>query len=192
MPTALLLIADGSEEIEFVTPYDVLTRAGFSVKSAGVNLENRTHAVCSRNVRILPDEPAVQTMVGATDFDVLILPGGGPGAKTFCDTPEVLDLIRTYRAAGKVVAFICAATTALVKSGGDKVKVTSHPSVKAEIEAQGWQYADEEERVVVDREVITSRGPGTAILFSLTIVEALVGKGKREEIAGPMICASTL
>jgi protein DJ-1 len=110
-------------------------------------------------------------------------------------------LIRTYRDAGKYVACICAGTTALVtsvKDGGktqglestNTAKVTSHPSVKQEIVDAGWDYS--EERVVVDGKVITSRGPGTALLFSLAIVEALSGKAKRDEVAGPMVCASTL
>lgn len=73
-----------------------------------------------------------------------------------------------------------------------KVRVTSHPSVKKEIEDAGWEYAPDEERVVVDGKVITSRGPGTAMLFGLTIVEALCGKREREEITGPMICAREL
>lgn len=75
---------------------------------------------------------------------------------------------------------------------GKKCQVTSHPSVKQEIVDAGWSYADDKERVVVDGKVITSRGPGTALLFSLTIVETLLGKEKRDEVQGPMICAETL
>lgn len=73
-----------------------------------------------------------------------------------------------------------------------KVPVTSHPSVKKEIVDAGWDYAPDSERVVVHGKVITSRGPGTAMLFGLTIVEALRGREKREEITGPMICAKEL
>jgi protein DJ-1 len=132
---------------------------------------------------------------------ILILPGGGPGAKAFCESEEVLRLIREFRNEGKHVAFICAATTALVEStkapkaegvASEKCKVTSHPSVKQGIEDAGWTYADDKERVVIDGKVITSRGPGTALLFSLTIVETLMGKAKRDEVHGPMICAETL
>ena len=112
-------------------------------------------------------------------------------------------MIHSYRAAGKHTAFICAATTALVAStkwaerieglqSNGKVRVTSHPSVKKEIVDAGWQYAPDEERVVVDNKVITSRGPGTAMLFGLTIVEELCGKVKRDEITGPLICAKEL
>jgi len=197
MPSAIILIADGTEEIEFVTPYDVLTRAGFRVQSIGIDLRN-PYATCSRNIKILPDTKEIPSTPNA---DILILPGGAPGAKTFCQSQEVQHLIRAYRDAGKWTAFICAGTTALVTSvkGGGKteglestkgVRVTSHPSVRAEIEEMGWEYS--EDRVVVDGKVITSRGPGTAMLFALTIVEVLAGKEKRDEVGGPMVLASSL
>jgi protein DJ-1 len=158
---------------------------------------------CSRGVKIIPDIPSPHEipdrLVDAAD--ILILPGGGPGAKTFCQSEEVLRLIREFRNEGKWVATICAATTALVESArlpraegeaAKTCKVTSHPSVKQEIVDAGWTYAGERERIVIDGKVITSRGPGTALLFSLAIVEALAGKAKRDEVEGPMICAETL
>ncbi|KAF2434754.1 DJ-1 [Tothia fuscella] len=197
MPSALILIADGSEEIEFVTPYDVLIRAGFQVHSVGVNLKD-SFATCTRNIKIIPDTTEIPS---TTECDILILPGGGPGAKIFSSTDAVQHLIHSYRDAGKWVAAICAGTTALVasvKGGGKteglestkKVKVTSHPSVKDEIVKAGWEYS--EDRVVVDGKIITSRGPGTALAFSLEIVERLCGKEKRDEVSGPMVCVSTL
>ncbi|KAF2741181.1 DJ-1 [Polyplosphaeria fusca] len=197
MPKALILIADGSEEIEFVTPYDVLVRAGFDVVSAGVKLENEQYAHCTRNIRILPDHPTLSSVPSQSaheTFDILILPGGGPGAKTFSTNETALELIHNFRQAGKWVAAICAGTTAIVasqeKHGGGKAKVTSHPSVQEQVEKAGWEYPDG--RVVVDEKVITSRGPGTAMLFALTIVEQISGKEKRDEVAGPMIVAETL
>jgi protein DJ-1 len=157
----------------------------------------------SRNIRIVPDYQTLDSIplqTAHSHFDILILPGGAPGAKTFCSNSTVLDLINDFRKAGKWVAAICAATTALVaaekKSGSEagegteKVTVTSHPSVKEEVEQAGWQYS--EERVVVDGKVITSRGPGTAMLFALTIVEEICGKEKRGEVAGPMVVAEIL
>lgn len=111
-----------------------------------------------------------------------------------------MRLVCEFRNEAKYVGCICAGTTALVESAktrgegqaGEKCTVTSHPSVKQQIVDAGWSYAGDEERVVVDGKIITSRGPGTAILFSLTMVEALMGKAKREEVHGPMICAATL
>ncbi|KAF1851859.1 DJ-1 [Cucurbitaria berberidis CBS 394.84] len=197
MPKALILIADGSEEIEFVTPYDVLTRAGFEVKSAGVQLKNEGYAHMTRNIRIVPDHTTLQAVPSQNaheNFDILILPGGGPGAKTFSTSDTVLDMVANFRKAGKWVAAICAGTTALVAAekarGGGTGKVTSHPSVTEEVKGAGWEYS--EERVVVDGKIVTSRGPGTALLFALTIVEVISGKEKRDEVAGPMVVAETL
>ncbi|KAK5148539.1 hypothetical protein LTR04_000620 [Oleoguttula sp. CCFEE 6159] len=143
---------------------------------------------------------------------MVILPGGAAGSAAFCASDAALRLVREFRDEGKWVASICAGTTALVASVGThpdggrgggggsereresarRVRVTSHPSVKAEIVAAGWEYADEAERVVVCGKVITSRGPGTALAFSLALVEALAGREKREEVMGPMVCAETL
>jgi protein DJ-1 len=151
----------------------------------------------TRNIRIVPDHPSLTSLPHqpiSQHYDILILPGGGPGAKTFCATSEVLDLINEFRKAGKWVATICAATTALVaaqkQSDGEKGRVTSHPSVKEEVEKGGWEYS--EERVVVDGKLVTSRGPGTAMLFALTIVELLCGREKRDEVEGPMVTAESL
>jgi len=157
-------------------------------------------------VRIVPDIPAPHSIPDRflDACSILILPGGGPGAATFCADDSVLRLIREFRNEKKHVAFICAGTTALVAStdsafagevkdaAAEKCRVTSHPSVKQQIVEKGWEYAGDEERVIVDGKVITSRGPGTAMLFSLTIVEELLGKEKRNEIEGPMVCADKL
>jgi protein DJ-1 len=114
----------------------------------------------TRNIRIVPDYLSLASAHSPEDYDILILPGGGPGAKTFSTTPPVLDLINSFRKADKWVAAICAGTTALVAAdkahGHGKSKVTSHPSVVAEIKSGGWEYS--EERVVVDGKVVTSRG----------------------------------
>jgi len=150
-------------------------------------------------VRIIPD---TTTLPSTPTTDILILPGGAPGAATFAADAGVQRLIRAYRGGGRATAFICAATTALAAAvaGADnkdgeaarRVRVTSHPAVKEQLVAAGWEYAPDAERVVVDGGVITSRGPGTALLFALTIVEVLCGAAKREEVAGPLICASEL
>lgn len=117
----------------------------------------------SRNIRIIPDHAKLSSIPSQTDrqdFDILILPGGAPGAKAFCESNEVLELISKFRESDKWVATICAATTALIAStkkfGGAKTTVTSHPSVAEEIKQAGWEYS--EDRIVVKGGVITSRG----------------------------------
>ena len=142
----------------------------------------------------LPSEPTT---------DILILPGGLPGSKTFATNEDVQRLIRAYRDSGRWTAFICAATTALVSSvqgagqeadleSSNKVRVTSHPSVRQQIVDAGWDYASDDHRVVVDGRVITSRGPGSAMLFALTIVEQLAGKAKRDEVGSPLVLSREL
>ena len=117
----------------------------------------------SRNIQIKPDYPnlpAVPSQNAHEFYDILILPGGAPGAKAFCESEGVLDLIKNFQGEGKWVGAICAGTTALVASekkfGSGKSRVTSHPSVAEEVKQAGWEYS--EERVVVDGKVVTSRG----------------------------------
>lgn len=118
----------------------------------------------TRNIRIVPDYTTLERLENAhNQFDILILPGGSPGAKTFSANHQVLELIRNFRDSNKWVAAICAGTTALVaaekvygSTKNAKKKVTSHPSVAEEIKSERWEYS--EERVVVDGKVITSRG----------------------------------
>jgi len=117
----------------------------------------------SRNIRIVPDYSKLSSVLSQTaheDFDVLILPGGAPGAKAFCESDEVLELLSKFRKGQKWVATICAATTALVASTkkfkGARATVTSHPSVAEEIKQAGWEYS--EDRIVVDEKIVTSRG----------------------------------
>ncbi|KAH0613972.1 uncharacterized protein H6S33_005858 [Morchella sextelata] len=200
-PSAVILVADGSEEIEFVTAFDVLVRAGFNVRSIAVRRadaqsQNRVWVELSRGLKIIPDQDGfANNNADDIESDILIIPGGGPGAKTLSEDKVTLELIHRCRREGKWIACICAGTTALVASASSfpeqgKVKVTSHPCVKDEIVAKGWEY--EEERVVVDGKVITSRGPGTALLWVLTIVELICGKEKRMEVEGPMITSTVL
>lgn len=119
---------------------------------------------CSRNVRIVPDYPSLASLAtsgdsSARNADILVIPGGAPGAKTMSTDPESLALIGKFRSEDKWVGCICAGTTALVAAtavDGPKVTVTSHPSVANEIKEKGWSYS--EDRVVVDGKIITSRG----------------------------------
>jgi protein DJ-1 len=122
----------------------------------------------TRNIRIVPDHSTLSSVPSPESYDLLIIPGGAPGAKTFSASNEVLQLITSFRQQGKYVAAICAGTTALVAAqelaasgkteseAGRKAKVTSHPSVEDEIKGKGWEYS--EERIVVDGKVVTSRG----------------------------------
>lgn len=181
---ALLILAPGAEEMETVITADVLRRAKITVVIAG--LDSAEAVECSRQVKILPDT-SLDIAAQQGPYDVVILPGGGGGAKRLSDSPKVQQLLQTQEASGQYIAAVCAAPTALLSHGIAKGKqITSHPAVKSVIEESG-NYRYTEARVSRDGTIITSRGPGTCFEFSLAIVSALVGEEKATEIAKPMI-----
>ncbi|KAG9049730.1 hypothetical protein FS837_009264 [Tulasnella sp. UAMH 9824] len=113
MPSALILIANGTEEMEFVIPYDTLVRAGISCTSALVNDIPDTIptpspvAKCSRGVKIIADKDLTD-VEDPNSFDALIIPGGAKGAETLSQDKKVQGLVRTYLEKDKVVGMICA------------------------------------------------------------------------------------
>lgn len=115
-------------------------------------------------------------------FDVIVLPGGLGGSKALAESPLVGDLLRNQESNGKLIAAICAAPTALLahKIGLGK-SITSYPSVKDKLVAD-YKYVDGQS-VVDDKQLITSRGPGTAFAWAIKIVETLVGGEKAGEVS---------
>lgn len=179
--SALVLVANGSEEIETITVVDVLRRAGISVTLASVT--DSTEVECSRKVKVVAD--AILSTLPIGDFDVLALPGGLAGAREFSTQPAVQDLIKRFWEGHKVVAAMCASTTALKAARiGHGMKATSYPSFKDEL---GDYYDYQESDVVVDGRLITSRGPGTAMAWSLAIVSRLLGDETAHKIASQML-----
>ncbi|MFQ5450494.1 MAG: DJ-1 family glyoxalase III [Nitrospinaceae bacterium] len=165
MKKALLTLAPGFEEIETVTVVDILRRAGARVTLAGT-VKGLIEG--SRGVHISPD--CLLDDVKDEDFDLIILPGGQPGTDNLKNDRRIVELLKKMDAAKKQIAAICAAPMVLHSAGLLHHKmITSHPSVKSEM--NGTQYS--EARVVVDGNIITSRGPGTAMEFAMKLVEVL-------------------
>jgi len=193
MPSALILIADGTEEMEFTITYDTLIRAGIACTSAFVQdndsdsrLEPSSPALVtgSRGINILPDMNFDPAISGPNKFDVLIIPGGARGADTISKSFPVQHLVRKYLDQKKIVGMICAGSLAALMSNLPKQRLTSHPSVKGQLETH---FTYSEEPVVISGGLVTSRGPGTAFLFALTLVELLCGAEKRAEVREPMV-----
>ncbi|CAH1759221.1 7925_t:CDS:2, partial [Entrophospora sp. SA101] len=186
---ALVLIADGSEEIEVVVTVDVLRRAQIEVDVVGVKLKNSNFAKCSRDVKLVPDKDFAK-LTNSDAYDIIIIPGGTAGANTLASNTDVQNLLSSFHKSGKFVSAICAGPLAIksanVNKGG---KITSYPSIKADLE-NDYKYS--EDRVVVDNRVITSQGPGSTFLFALTIIEQLLGKKKRDEVSQPLALPPTL
>ena len=164
MATALLLLADGFEEIEAVTLIDVLRRGEVVVTTASLAGQRVTG---SHQISLEAD--ALLDSVTVENFDALVLPGG-PAAKTLREDARAQATIARAAAAGKVLAAVCAGPTALEAAGVLTGKrATSYPGNP--LPSAHWV----EESVVIDGNVITSRGPGTTMAFALAIVERLRG-----------------
>jgi protein deglycase len=175
MIRVLVPLAEGFEEIEAISVIDILRRADVEVVTAGLK---EGLAEGSHKVKVLPDTTLEK--VDWHDFDGLVLPGGAPGFVNLGNDQRILDLAREMNRAGKCVAAICAAPSVLIKAGVlQGRKATVSPSGKAQVQA----CADfREDRVVVDKNLITSRAPGTALEFALKLVEALAGREKMEQV----------
>ena len=175
MMRVLVPLAEGFEEIEAISVIDILRRAEIEVVTAGLK---EGLAEGSHKVKVLPDTTLEK--VDWHDFDGLVLPGGAPGFVNLGNDQRIIDMAREMNRAGKCVAAICAAPSVLIKAGVlQGRKATVSPSGKAQVQA----CADfREDRVVVDKNLITSRAPGTALEFALKLVEALAGREMMEQV----------
>jgi 4-methyl-5(b-hydroxyethyl)-thiazole monophosphate biosynthesis len=173
MARVLVPLAQGCEEIEAVTVIDLLRRAGVTVVAAGLI----DGPVCaSRGVGLLPDMTLNDAL--AHEYDMIVLPGGMPGSEHLKNDPRIISLMKHMAAAGKYITAICAAPMALHAAGLlDGKNATSFPGVLDQLPGSHRYLND---AVVVDGNIITSRGPGTAMDFALTLIELLVGKTKRD------------
>ncbi len=176
-----ILFASGFEEIEAITIVDVLRRAEIDVTTVGVGSTNVTgsHAIAITTDVELAD-------ARRRDWDMVVLPGGLPGATNLRDNPEVQSLLREQNEKGHRIGAICAAPIALGKAGILAGKrATSYPGFEKEL--TGARYC--EDRVVRDGNVITSRGPGTAMEFALAIVADLRGGEVSDSLRKGMLVA---
>jgi len=162
MSRALVLLAEGFEEIEAVTIIDVLRRAEVAVTTASLGGK---HVKGSHEIVLEAD--ALLSEVSVDDFHALVLPGG-PAAKTLREDARAQAAIKRAAEAGKWLAAVCAAPTALEAAGVLRGKrATAYPGNAL----PSAQYV--EEQVVEDGKIITSRGPGTTLAFALKLVERL-------------------
>ncbi|XP_046563005.1 Parkinson disease protein 7 homolog [Haliotis rubra] len=183
MPSAIVLLAEGAEEMETVITVDVLRRGGIDVTLAG--LTGTDPVLCSRQVKVVPDK-SLDDALKSAPYDVIVLPGGGTGAKNLRESAAVGKLLKEQEERDALVAAVCAAPTELKAHGIGKGKtVTSHPGVADQIKEGDYKYS--EDRVVQDGKLITSRGPGTCFEFGLKIVEALQGAEKAQSLVPPML-----
>lgn len=180
MKKACVLLADGFEEVEAVTPIDYLRRAGIEVTIVGVTGAKVNGA---HGIGIFVD--AVLDHVHG-DFDAVIVPGGSNGAKNIAENHIATGLIKAHFSKGKVVAAICAAPAVVLDAACgilEGKKFTCYPGMESGV--RGGRFT--EGKVVIDGNLITSRGPATAGDFALALVSALAGEASAHNVASGVL-----
>lgn len=176
----LVPLAQGTEEMEAVVIIDLLRRAGFYVKTAG----EHEIITCSKGVKILPD-----IILGSVDpdetWDAVILPGGAQGVDNFINNEHLAQILIKHNEKGRIIGAICAAPLVLshLKILNNHSIITSHPSVMDQLK----QYNYLDELVVMDKNIITSRGAGTSIEFALYFIRKFAGDDVAEKVASQIL-----
>jgi 4-methyl-5(b-hydroxyethyl)-thiazole monophosphate biosynthesis len=176
--TALVAVAEGTEELEAVTIIDVLRRAGAEVTVAAVGELNIT---ASRGVKLAAD--CVIGDCKEKTYDLIVLPGGLPGAEHLRDSKTLITMLKKQKQANRLYAAICASPAVALAPHGllDDKQATGYPGTQDKLPKPLNQ------RVVVDGNCITSQGPGTALEFAIELVRQLLGEAKAKEVAEPML-----
>lgn len=175
MKKAVMLFANGFEEVEALMTADILMRGGVEVTLASITEE--TEVTGSHGIRVGMD--AVMEQVDFAGQDAVLIPGGMPGTLNLGDSKKVTGVLTEMHEAGKIVGAICAAPSVLGQCGILKGKrATCYPGFEEKL--TGAEFVDE--KAVVDGNVVTSRGLGTSMEFGFALLEVLVSKEKAEEI----------
>ena len=180
MAKVLVPIAEGCEELEAVTIIDLLRRAGIEVITAGLEAGP---VKASRGVVLMPDTTLDEAL--SQEYDMVVLPGGGPGSDRLDADDRIRDLLVKMANSEKFTAAICAAPRVLNNAGLLKGKAaTCYPGVLGDSDLPGL---DTKQSVVQDGKVVTSRGPGTAIDFALTLIENLLDSKARNNVEAGLV-----
>jgi 4-methyl-5(b-hydroxyethyl)-thiazole monophosphate biosynthesis len=176
MPKAMIVLADGFEEIEAFTVIDIMRRANIEIDMIGLvsTIIEGAHKIKTMAQKRLSE-------INTKDYDMIILPGG-QAYKQLLNSEKLLSILRDADQNKKYIAAICAAPTVLAKAGilEDKL-ATVYPGLEKEIPRP------REAKVIVDENIITSNGPGTAIIFAIKLAELLTNKKSAEQLKRDLI-----
>jgi len=179
MSKVLVPLASGFEEIEAMTIIDILRRADVDVVMAGLG---KKQVIGAHGVKVQADSH-IEDM-SSDEFDMIVLPGGLPGATNLQKDEYVQKLLKDFDKQNKSIGAICAAPVALKSAGVLKENYTCYPSFETNIREEGYIATQD---VVSDENIMTSRGPATAMIFGLAIVEKLCGREKSSEIRSQLL-----
>jgi len=175
MKKVALFLANGFEEIEALGTVDILRRAGIPVQT--VSITDEKSVAGAHGITVQAD--ATFSEVDLAGMDLLVLPGGMPGAKNLNEQKELKAAIKEHAEKGKVGAAICVAPMVLGGLGLlEGKKVTCYPGFETEL--RGAEVTGN--KVSVDNNIITGRGPGLVFDFALELVETIAGAGTRKEV----------
>jgi len=181
MSKVLVPLAQGCEEMEAITITDLLVRAGIDVTTVGLDDDI---IIASRGTRIIADTN-INNVLNNT-YDLIVLPGGLPGADHLRDDERIQSLLKKHARDNKFIAAICAAPKALAQAGLLENKtITGYPGALNSLNLPGTNIKNT--AIEIDGNIITSRGPGTAMDFALTLIEKLEGKDKRDDVNAQLV-----
>ena len=172
MAIVLLPLAQGFEEVEAVSLIDVLRRGGVGVRVAHMDGETDTDMVLGANGITIKADTSIKNVI-AEDFDMILLPGGWEGTYVLAENETVQRLLKEFQAQNRIIGSICAAAFALKSAGVLGNNYTCYPAAADEVNHKGYR---EDKMVITDGNIMTSRGPGTALCFGLEIIKRLVGE----------------
>jgi len=182
MSRVLVPLAEGFEEIEAINIIDVLRRGGIEVLIASLNAQREVKG--AHNVSVMAEMTISD--VDVSSLDMIVLPGGWGGTVALRDDVNVQRILKEMDAKGKNIGAICAAPLALHVAGVLKHNYTCYPSIEEQIREDGFS---DREMVVTDGNVMTSRGPATAICFGLQIIKKLKGEQKYSEVKSALLAS---
>lgn len=172
----LVLLAEGFEEIEALTVVDYLRRLDINVNT--VSMTENEKVVGAHDIGVITDV-LFQNIEDLESYDGLVLPGGLPGATNLRDDKRVIDLVQDFNNREKLVAAICAGPIVLEKAGIIAGKdITSYPGFEDQLSSGNYK----EDKVVVDGNIITGRGPALAMDFTIEIAKYLLDEQSAEDL----------
>jgi protein deglycase len=173
---ALVILADGFEEIEAISVIDILRRAGIEVTACGLDSKKvkGSKGIVIDSDKILEDDDI--------EYDACILPGGMPGSENLAKSGKVKKILLDMANQGKIIGAICAAPAIVLAPFGvlDNKSATCYPGMEEAFADSTDFKADD---IVIDGNIITSRGPATALKFAIALVDALCGNTVAQKIA---------
>jgi 4-methyl-5(b-hydroxyethyl)-thiazole monophosphate biosynthesis len=181
MPSVLVPLAPGCEELEAVTIIDLMRRADIQVTSASLNGEP---VIASRGTVLIADAHLDKAL--ENEYDMVVLPGGLPGADYLRDDPRIINLLDKMASENKYTCAICAAPKVLAQAGLlENKNATAYPGTLEKLNLPSTTIKSEP--VVIDNKIVTSRGPGTAMDFTLKLIEILCGEDKRRNVESALL-----